>query len=414
MSSQLGTLVVKIAAEMRQYKADLGTAAKDTQDAAQKIEAAAGKASAATAKIGDGMGQAGAQTSQAVQGIEKSMVSGQSVATGYEKTLTLAKNAVFGLAAGMVAYAASAGVEKLVAVQRQFDILNSSMVTVTGSSAAAAREMAWIKTFAKETPFGLEQAANAFVKMKALGLDPSQKALTSYGNTASAMGKDLSQMIEAVADASTGEFERLKEFGIKAKQNGDQVSLTFQGVTKSIGNNAAEITGYLQAIGEKEFGGAMIERAKTLDGVISGLSDTWDELFRTVAASGTSALMTEGIVWLDNYITSLTESMNKAKASGSGMTGTLNAGLGTLIALAPFDVLSASANLLNGSLNLVTGGALKLNTSVDLLPDAFKTSAQQAVAMAQDLKRAEAEFAALIERPYFKLALCHVDANREG
>ena len=30
------------------------------------------------------------------------------------------------------------------------------------------------------------------------------------------MGKDITQMIEAVADAATGEFERLKEFGIKA------------------------------------------------------------------------------------------------------------------------------------------------------------------------------------------------------
>jgi hypothetical protein len=39
------------------------------------------------------------------------------------------------------------------------------------------------------------------------------------------MGKDMMQMIEAVADASTGEFERLKEFGIKASKQGDQVAL---------------------------------------------------------------------------------------------------------------------------------------------------------------------------------------------
>jgi diaminopimelate decarboxylase len=69
-----------------------------------------------------------------------------------------------------------------------------------------------------ETPFGLAQATQGFVKMKALGLDPTRAALTSFGNTASAMGKDLNQMIEAVADASTGEFERLKEFGIKASR----------------------------------------------------------------------------------------------------------------------------------------------------------------------------------------------------
>lgn len=171
---------------------------------------------------------------------------------------------------------------KLVSVQREFDVLNSSLVTVTGSTAAAAREFEWLKTFAAETPFGLAQVVDGFVKMKALGLDPSQEALTSYGNTASAMGKSLSDMIEAVADASTGEFERLKEFGIKAAKEGDAVTFTFQGVSTTIRNSAEEITGYLEAIGNHQFAGAMEERARTLDGAISELADTWDEMFRTI------------------------------------------------------------------------------------------------------------------------------------
>jgi len=192
------------------------------------------------------------------------------------------KGALAGLGLG-ASIAGLAG--KLVSVQREFDVLNSSLITVTGSSANAAREMEWIKEFAASTPFQLSQVTAAFVKMKALGLDASKASLESYGNTASAMGKSLSQMIEAVADASTGEFERLKEFGIKAKKSGDEVSLTFQGVTKTIGNNAQEITKYLNDIGENQFAGAMAGRAATLDGAISNLKDTWDDLFRTVSHS---------------------------------------------------------------------------------------------------------------------------------
>jgi hypothetical protein len=184
-----------------------------------------------------------------------------------------------------------AAVGQLVQVQREFDVLNSSLITVTGSSAAAQREMKWIKEFAASTPYGLNEVTSAFVKMKALGLDPSQKALTSYGNTASAMGKGLNQMIEAVADAATGEFERLKEFGIKAKKQGDDVSLTFRGVTTSIGNNAGEITAYLQKLGDNDFAGAMATRAATLDGAISNLGDSWDELFRTVSQNDVGGLI---------------------------------------------------------------------------------------------------------------------------
>nr|WP_255632062.1 tape measure protein [Rhodoferax sp. U2-2l] len=183
----------------------------------------------------------------------------------------------------------------MISVQREFDVLNSSLITVTGSSAAAAREFGWIKQFAATTPYQLNEVTGAFVKMKALGLDASAKALGSYGNTASAMGKDLNQMIEAVADAATGEFERLKEFGIKASKQGDQVSLTFQGVTKTIGNSAGEITGYLQAIGNNEFAGAMATRAATLDGAISNLADNWDALYRTVSSGAVGGLIFDSV-----------------------------------------------------------------------------------------------------------------------
>jgi hypothetical protein len=200
------------------------------------------------------------------------------------------------VAAGMVAAVAIKEVlGRVVSVQREFDVLNSSLITVTGSSAAAAREMAWLKDFAKETPFGLEQVVGGFVRMKSLGLDPTSAALTSFGNTASAMGKNLNQMIEAVADASTGEFERLKEFGIKARKSGDEVAFTFQGITTTVRNSSEEITAYLENIGNTAFAGAMEERAKTLDGAIAELGDTWDELFRTISDAGVGSVIYQSV-----------------------------------------------------------------------------------------------------------------------
>ena len=230
-------------------------------------------------------------------------------------------------------------VGKLVSVQREFDVLNSSLVTVTGSVAAAGREMAWIKTFAKETPFGLAQATEGFVKMKALGLNPTREALTSFGNTASAMGKDLMQMIEAVADASTGEFERLKEFGIKASKEGEQVAFTFQGVTTRVKNSAEEITSYLESIGNSAFGGAMERRAKTLDGAIAGLGDTWDEFFRTVNEStGFSDAAAKGVNLVTDAIDGLGSMINNNKGVVMAFVGGLG---GVAVAAGVMAVASA-------------------------------------------------------------------------
>lgn len=175
---------------------------------------------------------------------------------------------------------------KLVEVQRQFDILNAGLITATGSVEAAGAAFEALQKFAATTPYSIDQAVTAFTRLKNLGLDPSIKSLTAYGNTASAMGKDLMQMVEAVADASTGEFERLKEFGIRASKQGDNVSLTFKGVTETVKFSSENIQNYLLKLAETNFSGAMEERAKTLDGALSNLGDSWDQLFLTISKSG--------------------------------------------------------------------------------------------------------------------------------
>jgi len=181
---------------------------------------------------------------------------------------------------------------------RSFEKMEASLKTVTGSSVQAALAMDMINKFAAETPFQVSEITSAFIKLKGLGLDPSEEAIRSYGNTAAAMGKSLNQFIEAVADASTNEFERLKEFGIKAKQQGDKVSFTFQGVTTTIGKNSAEITKFLQSIGQNQFATGMSDQMDTLDGRISNLLDSIDRLFVAIGKAGVLDILTNAVARL--------------------------------------------------------------------------------------------------------------------
>ena len=200
-------------------------------------------------------------------------------------------------------------VSDLIKTQRQFDVMNASLKTLTGSQEAANAAFDKLKTFAATTPYDLEQVVGAFTKMKALGLDPSERALTSFGNTASAMGKSLNQMVEAVADAATGEFERLKEFGIKASKQGDEVTFTFQGVETTIKNSSDKITEYLTNLGEVNFAGAMAERMNTLDGQISNLQDSLQDLFREINASGFGEAVAKSVQIATEAIQEMTKSV---------------------------------------------------------------------------------------------------------
>lgn len=208
--------------------------------------------------------------------------------------------AVAGVGLGLGALAA-----QVIGAQRDFDKLNASLVTATGSTANAAQAFDALQAFAATTPYSVKEATEAFIMMRNLGLDPSEKALRSYGNTAAAMGKDLNQMVEAVADAVTGQFERLKEFGITAAQNGNQVALTCQGMTAKVGNNTKEIQAYLQRLGNVNFADAMAQRAKTLDGAISNLGDTWKNTLQAMSTGGFGEGVQAGVIALSNSLSDL-------------------------------------------------------------------------------------------------------------
>lgn len=224
-----------------------------------------------------------------------------------------AKNAA--AAVGLVV-SAGAAMSKLVQTARQTDILMASLKTMTGSAADATAAFGELQKFAAKTPYTLDQSVTAFTRLVSLGLTPSQKAIDSYGNTAAAMGKDLTQMIEAVADATTGEFERLKEFGIKSKNQGDTIAFTFQGVTTTVKNNASEIEGYLQSLGENQFAGAMANRMATLDGALSNLEDSWDGLFRAISSQGTGDLIAEQVRMASAALDDLSASISSGQALG--------------------------------------------------------------------------------------------------
>jgi len=242
-------------------------------------------------------------------------VSAQGVSSVRNELRGLTDSAKSAAAAVGAVVSVSAGMSKLVQTARQTDILTASLKTMTGSSENAAMAFSELQKFAAQTPYTLDQSVQAFTKLVSLGLNPSQKAIESYGNTAAAMGKDLTQMIEAVADATTGEFERLKEFGIKSKQQGDQVSFTFQGVTTTVGKNAAEIEGYLQGLGNNQFAGAMANRMATLDGALSNLQDSWDGLFRAISSAGTGEAIAEQV----RYASSALDDLNAAISSGEAL-----------------------------------------------------------------------------------------------
>jgi hypothetical protein len=195
---------------------------------------------------------------------------------------------------GGVMGAAGIGIAKnMLDVTAAFEKSLTILKTVEGSAEKAGQSFAWIQDFAQKTPFELQQVTDAFVRLKAYGIDPIRgDALRILGDTASAMGKDVMDAVEAIADAVTGENERLKEFGIKAAKDGSKMTYTWtdragKQMKKTIdGNNRALIQSTILAIWNSKYKGAMDEQSRTWNGMVSNLKDTWARFAYDVMQSG--------------------------------------------------------------------------------------------------------------------------------
>ncbi len=194
-------------------------------------------------------------------------------------------------------FAAAAGAFSLidgsvVKTSAEFERFRTQLDTIEGSSTKAAASMDWITQFTKNTPFELATVTDAFVQLKAFGIDPiANDSLKILGNTSAAMGRTLDQSVQALADAATGEFERLKEFGIKASTVGNQVQFSYQQngqkmVATADKTSQAMIQKTLLGIWNDKYAGGMDKLSHTWDGMTSNMADNWNLFKKSIGDAG--------------------------------------------------------------------------------------------------------------------------------
>ena len=168
----------------------------------------------------------------------------------------------------------------------------NTLETVLKDPNMARKKLAWANRFANKTPFETEEVVGGMTKLQSYGIEgdrilktTNRTYLEMIGDMASGMGKSFDQAIEAVADARTGELERLKEFGITKNMIADF------GKNKGleIFNNKGQIKDMelfnktLFEMMDSRFGGAMEKQAKTFKGGLSTISGAMKSTLSTLA-----------------------------------------------------------------------------------------------------------------------------------
>lgn len=194
------------------------------------------------------------------------------------------------LVGGGLAYGFKVG---FVDVASQFEKFETVLNTLNmGDTAKSKAEMSWISDFAAKTPYELAEVTEAFVQLRSYGMEPMQGLLQTLGDTSSAMGKPLKQAVEAIADAVTGENERLKEFGIVGKKVGDKIVYSYtnaagaQAKMMAKAGDRAAIQATLTKVWAEKYGGGMEKLSKTFDGMWSNALDGASRFANKIMANG--------------------------------------------------------------------------------------------------------------------------------
>ena len=250
----------------------------------------------------------------------------------------------------------------LVTAASQAENFRTALITAfQGNQEAADKMLQWAKEFANTTPFETNEIIEATIKLKAYGVQAEQipKQLQLIGDMASGMGKSMNQAVEAIADARTGELERLKEFGITKKMLDEQMH-------GALVNAKGQITDMnllmesLTQIMEQRFAGGMERASKTTAGQISNLRG---EVQNLKEALGQELLPT--VNETVSGLTKIAQNLNSASTeSKSAAVDLLKIGGGLAVLTTGFSMAALKVVEFNAAIqaarmgSLATGGAL--------------------------------------------------------
>jgi len=217
--------------------------------------------------------------------VKKNMTEAQKAFVGFQnslkksrggsRTFTTGLKNIAASALGVTAGIASVGIaiRKFVQDISKMQTMTIQLETATGSADKAKVKFKELVETASMLPVSIQDVTRAFIKLQNMGLEPTRNTIVSFTNTASALGKTLQQFVEAVADAGTREFERLKEFGIMTRNEGENIRFIFQKNETVVKNTTSNIVKYLTALGNHEFAGAAEKQMQTIQGAANNLGD---------------------------------------------------------------------------------------------------------------------------------------------
>lgn len=220
----------------------------------------------------------------------------------------------------------------------EFEKLDVTLQKVTGSMKEYSESWKFIKEFARDAPQNIREVSDAFIKLKAYGLEPTNGMLRAIIDTVAALGGDA-KTLNSIARAFGQIQAKGRLMGQEVRQLADANIPIYTilneklGITKDeiddIGNQAItanEALAAMQSWLEEAYGGTAAARMDTLSGRLSNLGDVVSTFLYDISKSGgASDYLKNQIKGLTDAIANATEDPSTVRKWGRVLNNTFRA-----------------------------------------------------------------------------------------
>ncbi len=230
-----------------------------------------------------------------------------------QKGLATLKKSVFSLKGALIGLGAGALLISIAKISARFEDLRDSLSSVTGSIENGRNAFNFISEFATRTQFGVEELSRSFITLKASGIEPTEKLLRVFTDTAAVTTDQLGTL-----DAMTRVFSRGVQGGLgleELNQIADRGVPVFKILEDQLGITRLEIAQFgrttegagkildaLQVGLNKEFGGATETKLDNLSIATSNLQIALATAADEFGEAGFTGALTDAAVQLTGFI----------------------------------------------------------------------------------------------------------------
>ena len=247
-----------------------------------------------------------------------------------------------------IGYGVSRAMGPLVRTAAQFERYRIQLEALEGSNAKAESAVAWVSKFARQTPFELDGVMQAFVKLRAFGMDPMDGSLQAIADQTAKLGggqQELEGIILALGQAWT----KQKLQGEEILQLMERSVPVFDLLEKATGRSAAELRNLssegrlgrkaiqllMQEMG-KQSAGAAVAQMQSFNGQVANLGDSWMRIKLMIMDAGPFDFLKRQLAQLTAWLEKLQKNGELAanmQRIGDGLERTLKITLTTFLGI---------------------------------------------------------------------------------